>query len=98
MQARTERSSLAEALAAASGELARYREATGRSLDSLEAERSSAAALATRSKAQVGASPGSPADGDHCLGPLCRARHGCPALQTYQHCLQDSTLLTVPAS
>ncbi|CAK0755957.1 hypothetical protein CVIRNUC_002414 [Coccomyxa viridis] len=51
-QARTERSSLAEALAAASGELARYREATGRSLDSLEAERSSAAALATRSKAQ----------------------------------------------
>ena len=57
VQARTERGSLAEALAAASGELARYREATGRSLDSLEAERSSAAALATRSKAQVSTSP-----------------------------------------
>ena len=53
VQARTERGSLAEALAAASSELARYREATGRSLDSLEAERSNAAALATRSKAQV---------------------------------------------
>ncbi len=53
MQVRTERASLAEALAAASGELARYREATGRSLETLEAERSSAAALATRSKAQV---------------------------------------------
>ena len=52
-QIRTERASLAEAFAAASGELARYKEATGRSLESLEAERSSAAALATRSKAQV---------------------------------------------
>ncbi len=48
-----ERASLAEALAAASGELARYKDATGRSLETLEAERSSAAALATRSKAQV---------------------------------------------
>ena len=80
MQARTERGSLAEALAAASGELARYREVTGRSLDSLEAERSSAAALATRSKAQVGPSP---AVSNHCLGlgavhgmvvRLCRLR------------------------
>lgn len=53
MQARTERSSLAEKLAAASGELARYKDATGRSLESLEAERSNAAALASRSKAQV---------------------------------------------
>ena len=53
VQARTERASLAEALAAASGELARYKEATGRSLESLEAERSNAAALASRSKAQV---------------------------------------------
>ena len=53
MQVRTERASLAEALAAASGELARYKETTGRSLETLEAERSSAAALATRSKAQV---------------------------------------------
>ena len=53
MQVRTERASLAEALAAASGELTRYKEATGRSLETLEAERSSAAALATRSKAQV---------------------------------------------
>ena len=53
MQIRTERISLTEALAAASGELARYKEATGRSLETLEAERSTAAALATRSKAQV---------------------------------------------
>ena len=65
MQAKAERGSLAEALAAASGELARYREATGRSLDSLEAERSSAAALATRSKAQVRTPPAVSA---HCLG------------------------------
>ena len=86
VQARAERGSLTEALATASGELARYREATGRSLDSLEAERSSAAALATRSKAQVRTSP---AGSNHCLGPLCRAWHGCPALQTYQGCLQD---------
>ena len=57
MQIRTERASLAEALAAASGELARYKEATGRSLETLEAERSTAAALATRSKAQVRHSP-----------------------------------------
>ena len=53
MQARIERSSLTERLAAASVELARYKDATGHSLESLEAERSNAAALALRSKARV---------------------------------------------
>lgn len=52
-QAKTERSSLAEALGAASLELARYKEATGKSLESLEAERHTAAALVSRTKAQV---------------------------------------------
>jgi hypothetical protein len=53
MQVRTERHSLSEALDAAQKELNAYKSATGRSLESLEAERTNKAALETRTRAQV---------------------------------------------